>query len=154
VKLQHTLALAGLLALVAGPSASGSTARTITTIAKGTGITFVDADHSRKPSAGDYEIGTSVYLHPGSGKAIGRSSVVCVQLDAAGTKYQCQGSSHFAGGDVITAGRFSPAARSGSQAILGGTGVYAGATGAQAITWLDAHFGRARVVFRFSAYAA
>jgi hypothetical protein len=37
------------------------------------------------------------------------------------------------------------------QAVVGGTGVYAGMTGSVKGTWLDARFARARVVFTLSA---
>jgi len=46
-----------------------------------------------------------------------------------------------------TFGRFAPAAKTGSLAIVGGTGVYAGAAGTQSVTWLGAQFARSKVVF-------
>ena len=53
----------------------------------------------------------------------GRGSVLCTQTDAAGAAYQCQGVTHFPGGDVVTAGRFSALSKTMSQAIVGGPGV-------------------------------
>jgi hypothetical protein len=139
------------LALTATSVASGSnapdSARTIKAVAQGTGITFIDADHSGKPSVGDYEVGSSVYLNARTGKAIGRGTVVCTQVNATGTRYQCQGQSHFAGGDVLTAGLFDATAKTYTQAVVGGTGVYASAAGTLSGAWLDARFSKARVVF-------
>jgi hypothetical protein len=139
--------LAAVGASVALASARGGSERTITAISRGTGITFVDADHDGKPSLGDYEIGSTVLVSPKSGKPIGHGSVVCTQINATGTQYQCQGVSHFAGGDVVSAGLFSVTSKTLSQAIVGGTGVYAGARGLYRGTWLDAKFARAKVVF-------
>jgi hypothetical protein len=149
VKLQHSIALslAGMCALAAASAAFGSSARTINAIAKGTGITFVDADHSGKASAGDYEIGTVVYVNPKSAKPIGHGSIVCTQIGASATAYQCQGVAHFAGGDIVTAGPFSASSKTGSLAVVGGTGVYARVAGLQSTTWLDNRFARAKVTF-------
>ena len=148
------LTIGSLVCVIAAASASiplGSAAvgseRTITAIQKGTGIAFVDADRNGMPSIGDYEVGTAVYVKPASGKAIGRSSVVCTQINAAGTQYQCQGLSHFSGGDVISAGLFSATAKTYSQAVIGGTGVYSGVTGVLKGTFLDATFSRTKVTF-------
>jgi hypothetical protein len=138
---------AAALAAVAFGSDAGSSARAIAAIAKGTGITFVDADHSGKPSLADYELGTTTYVSPATGKAIGRGSVVCTQINTSGTNYQCQGVARFPGGDLVTAGRFSPLRKTYVQAIVGGTGVYSGARGVLRGTWLDAKFSRAKVVF-------
>jgi hypothetical protein len=141
-----------LVALAVAPHAfAGGGARTISAISKGAGITFVDADRSGKPSVGDYEIGSSVYVSPKSGKVIGHGSIMCTQIDTVGGSYQCQGVTHFAGGDVVTAGLFSPASKTGSQAIVGGTGVYAGVDGLVTVTWLDTKFARARVVLTLQA---
>jgi hypothetical protein len=117
------------------------------TRARGGGITLVDANGDEKPSRGDYEVATSVYVHPKSGKPLGRGSVVCTQIDAAGLRYQCQGAAHFAGGDIVTAGLFPVTAKSFALAIVGGTGVYAGSRGTLRVTWLDAKFARARAAF-------
>jgi hypothetical protein len=152
VKLRRSipLALAVPAVLTAGSHAlAAGSGKTISAISKGVGITFVDADRNGRPSLGDYEVGNSVYVNRTSGKVIGRGSVTCTQTDPAGGSYQCQGVAHFAGGDVVTAGRFAPASKTGSHAILGGTGVYEGVTGVLAITWLDPTFARASVVFRF-----
>src|SRR5262245_56296289 len=100
------LAAAALTAVAFGSDA-GNSGRSIAAVARGTGITFVDADHSGKPSLADYELGTTTYVNPASGKAICRGSVVCTQINASGTQYQCQGVARFPGGELVTAGRFS-----------------------------------------------
>jgi hypothetical protein len=128
-----------------GSGSAGAPARTINAIAKGTGITLVDADRNGKPSIGDYEIGMTVYLK--AGKQIGSGSVVCTQTNAAGTRYQCQGLQRFPGGDLITAGLFSATSKTYAQAITGGTGVYTGVSGTLNGRWLDPMFARAKVVF-------
>ena len=139
-------AIAGVGTTVAfGAAGAAGPERTITAIAKGTGITFVDADRNGKPSLGDYELGTTVYVK--GGKKIGSGSVVCTQTNAAGTHYQCQGLQHFAGGDLITAGLFSATSKTYAEAITGGTGVYGGVSGTMNGRWLDARFARAKVVF-------
>ena len=132
-------------------SAAGGSAKTITALGLGTGITRVDADHSGKPSLGDYEIGFSRYVEPKSGKAMGHGSVVCTQINAAGTEYQCQGVTHFPGGDVATAGLFSVLAQSYSLAVTGGTRAYAGMTGTFTGTWLTKDYSKARAVFSLHA---
>ena len=82
-----------------------------------------------------------------AGKRVGRGSAICVQINAAGTEYQCLNQNHFPGGDIFTAGFFSATAKTYVEAIVGGTGVYAGLTGTVAGTWLAADFSRAREVF-------
>ena len=152
MKLHRTiqLSVAALAALtVASQALAAGDARTISAISKGAGITFVDADLSGKPSIGDYEIGNSIYVNPKSGKVIGHGSLMCTQTDAAGTTYQCQGVVHFPGGDLMTAGLFSPMSKTGAQAVIGGTGVYRGVSGLLSLTWLDSKFARARVAFSF-----
>jgi hypothetical protein len=142
---------AACVAAVTGASvalgSAGGSERTITATSLGTGIALVDADHDGKPSVGDYEVGTSRYVDPESGKAIGHGSVVCTQINAAGTEYQCEGSTHLPGGDLTSAGLFSPLERSFSLAVTGGTGVYAGASGTVAVTWLAKDFSKSRTVF-------
>ena len=148
--MKRTLCTAGVIALVAAPAALGSSnnSRTISAIAKGAGITFVDADSSGKASIGDYEVGRSVFVNPKSGKEIGRGSVVCTQIDATGIVfYQCQGVTHLTGGDIVTAGPFTASAKTFTLAVTGGTGVYEHVRGLLTTTWLDPRFTRARVVF-------
>ena len=57
-------------------------------------------------------------------------------MNAAGTEYNCTDYNHFAGGDIITAGRFSPLEKIDREAIVGGTGNYAGMRGTFAVRWL------------------
>ena len=150
VTLACLIAVVGALAgaSVAFGSAAGSgSVRTIKAIAQGAGITFVDADRNGKPSIGDYEIGATVYVDPASGKPVGRGSVICTQINAAGTQYQCQGQSRFPGGNVISAGPFAATSKTYLQAVVGGTGAYEGVKGTLAGIWLDAKFARAKVVF-------
>jgi hypothetical protein len=116
-------------------------------IAKGTGITFVDVDHSGKPSVGDIEIGTTVFLDPKSATPVGRGWVTCMQVSASGGRYQCQGLAHFPAGDIATLGPFNAGARTSSISVVGGTGTYAHVTGLQTTTWLDKNFARAKVSF-------
>ena len=134
-------------ASVAFGSAAGSSERTITATSLASGIVFVDADGNKKPSLGDYEVGLSRYVDAKTGKAIGHGSVVCTQTNAAGTQYQCEGVAHFPGGDVASAGLFSPLAKTFSLAITGGTGAYAGTTGTLTVTWLAKDFSKSRSVF-------
>src|SRR5262245_18937226 len=109
------LVIGFLVCLAAGATAasvalgSSSSGSTITATALGTGIALVDADHSGKPSLGDYEVGLTRYVDK-SGKAMGRGSVTCTRTNVAGTQYQCAGVAHFPGGDLTTAGVFSPLA--------------------------------------------
>ena len=123
--------------------------QTITVVAKGTGLTFVDADRSGKPSIGDYEIGSTVYLNRTSAKAVGRGWVVCTQIDSSRARYECRGTAHFAGGDIVTAGPFDPRKGTFSLAVVGGTGVYAGVRGQQRTTWLTEDYSRSKVTFSF-----
>src|SRR4029079_8094758 len=130
------LAAAGVAAAVVASIASGSDgSRTIAATAVGAGITFVNAHHSGAPSLGDYEIGRTRFVDEG-GKAVGRGTVTCTQVNPAGTQYTCSGVNHFTGGDLTTAGIFSPLAKSFSLAITGGTGAYAGARGTLKTIWL------------------
>jgi hypothetical protein len=76
------LAAAALAAVAFGSDAGGS-ARAIAAIAKGTGITFVDADHSGKPRR-RLRARYTTYVSPATGKAIGRGSVVCAYAGARG----------------------------------------------------------------------
>jgi hypothetical protein len=121
--------------------------RTIVATGLGAGITLVDADANQKPSIGDYEVGLTRYVDPKTGKGMGRGSVVCTQTNAGGTEYQCQGVTHFPGGDVFDAGLFSPISPTSSLAIIGGTGAYAGASGTILVTWLAKDFSKSRTVF-------
>lgn len=150
MKLHRISFAAAALALAAASAAFGSAsgsskARTIKATALGTGITFVDADRNGKPSLGDYEIGTQVLVNSAA-KRLGYGSVFCVQVNPAGTEYQCQSQFHFAGGAVMSAGPFSATSPTYASAIIGGTGTYAGVTGTVAGTWLDKKFTKARVV--------
>jgi hypothetical protein len=154
VKLHRNIFVATALALAVastafGSASGGSSARTIKATALGTGITFIDADRSGKPSIGDYEIGTNVFVNS-AGKRLGHGSVFCVQVNAVGTQYQCQSQLHFAGGDIMTAGAFSATSPTYNSAIVGGTRAYAGVTGTMSGKWLDKNFAKARVVLTLS----
>jgi hypothetical protein len=119
---------------------------TITTVARGRGLRIVDADRSGKPSLGDLEVERQQFVTV-AGVKLGRSSEVCVQIDAAGSLYHCQSLNHFAGGDIVTAGSRSSSTRTYTSAIVGGTGIYTGASGIVTGRLLDSKLGRARVVF-------
>ena len=68
-------------------------------------------------------------------------------MNAAGTEYNCTDYNHFAGGDIITAGRFSPLEKIDREAIVGGTGNYAGMRGTFAVRWLARDFSKAQETF-------
>jgi hypothetical protein len=118
----------------------------IKTIQKGTAFTTIDADHDGKASIGDYSIGTVVHVSPKTGKVMGGGTAICTQINATGTRFDCQGEDHFAGGQIREAGRFT-FARTFRLAILGGTGIYEGASGELKGTWLDKQLTKARDVF-------
>jgi hypothetical protein len=144
--------LAAVVALAAAPvtartATHEASATTIETFTRGLGITLVDADHSGKPSIGDIEIPRQQFLNR-AGKKIGRGVGICVQVNTAGTGYECQTHYHFAGGDIMTAGPFSVLGKRFTWAIVGGTGAYSSMTGTLEGTWLDSKFDRARVLFR------
>ena len=70
----------------------------------------------------------------------------CLQVNAAGTEYNCTDYNHFAGGDIITAGRFSPLEKIDREAIVGGPN-YAGMRGTFAVSWLARDFSKAQEAF-------
>ncbi len=146
-----TLVAATAIALAATSVAFGSGAgsgavTTIKVTALYTGLTKVDADHNGKSSIGDYALGPLVFLND-AGKRSGRGSWSCLQINAAETQYQCNKQYHFAGGDVFTTAPFSVLSKTTLEAVIGGTGVYAGKTGTVAGTWLASDFSKARLVF-------
>ena len=79
-------------------------------------------------------------------KVIGGGTAICTQLDRQGKLYDCQGEDHFAGGDLRESARF-PLGKGFTFAILGGTGIYSGASGELKGTWLDAKATNARDTF-------
>jgi hypothetical protein len=118
----------------------------IKTIQQSTAYTSVDADRDGKPSVGDYSIAQVVHLSPRTGKPIGGGSAICTQVNAGGSPFDCQGQDHFAGGEIREAGRFT-ISKGFRLAILGGTGIYQGASGELNGTWLDRKLTRSRDVF-------
>lgn len=151
MKLQRITLAAAALALAAASVAFGSASgddstKTIRAVLQYTGLTEIDGDRNGKPSVGDSAIAPAVYLNA-AGKRLGHGSAICVQVNAAGTQYACEGQNHFPGGDIFHAVRFSVAGKNFRGAVLGGTGVYAGLRGTYDGRWLAADFSRARVVF-------
>jgi hypothetical protein len=134
------------LAFTAGNGARSS----IEMIGKATGLTLVDADHSGKPSLGDYEIGKVTLVDPGSGAIIGQSVVNCTILSTARTEFLCLGYNRLRGGELVLAGHFSALSKTYRLAIVGGTGDYAGAGGWENGTWLDAKFTKVRIKDTFT----
>jgi hypothetical protein len=143
------LGVAVLLGVAASASASHSSISTIRTLQKGTAATWVDADHSGKPSIGDYTVFRAVHLDPTTRKVIGGGTAICTQLDAKGLLFDCQGEDHFAGGDLRESARF-PIGKGFTFAILGGTGIYRGASGELKGTWIDSKLTNARDTFTIS----
>ena len=119
---------------------------TVKTIQRGIAFTSIDADHNGKPSVGDYSVAQVVHLSPKNGKVIGGGTAICTQINASGSLFDCVGEDHFAGGEIREAGRFT-ISKSFRLAILGGTGVYQGASGELDGTWLDSKLSRSRDVF-------
>jgi hypothetical protein len=145
VALAAALAAAGA-SVAFGSSPNSAPARTIKATLFYTDLTQVDVDHNGKPSVGDLAVAPGLYVNA-AGKQIGTVFASCLQVNAAGTHYNCQDYNHFAGGDIITGDRFSPTEKTIHEAILGGTGVYAGVTGSVDGQWLKSDFSKAKVVF-------
>jgi hypothetical protein len=138
----------GLLVVCSAAASSGGPpdVKIIKTIQRAAAFTTVDADHNGKPSIGDYSVAQVVHLSPKTGKAIGGGTAICTQVNASGSLFDCQGEDHFAGGEIREAGRFT-ISKGFRLAILGGTGIYEGASGELNGTWLDSKFTRSRDVF-------
>jgi hypothetical protein len=119
---------------------------TITTVARGLGLRTVDSDHSGTASLGDLQVERRLFV-AARGAKLGRSSGLCVQINASGTLHRCESFDHFAGGDIVTSGSVSSSARTYTSTIVGGTGVYAGMSGIVRGRWLDSGFERALLVF-------
>jgi hypothetical protein len=132
--------------VVAYAASGSSQAKTIKATLFYTGLTTVDADHNEKPSVGDYAIAPGFFVGAG-GKRLGSVHASCLQMNAAGTEYNCTDVNHFAGGDIITSGRFSPLEKVDREAIVGGTGVYANVRGTLVTRWLAKDFSKAAVTF-------
>jgi len=135
-----------LVAPAAASSTPGAAVTTIKTIQKASAFTTIDADHNGKASIGDYSVAEVIHVSPKTGKVIGGGTAICTQINTAGTRFDCVGEDHFAGGEIREAGRFTLAAGF-RLAVLGGTGVYQGASGELRGTWLDTKLTRARDVF-------
>jgi hypothetical protein len=130
----------------ASPDRHAASTIVINTIQRSTAFAAVDADHNGKPSVGDYSVAQVVHLSPKTGKVIGGGSAICTQINAGGSLFDCQGQDHFAGGELREAGRFT-ISKGFRLAILGGTGIYQGASGELNGTWLDKKLTRSRDVF-------
>jgi hypothetical protein len=143
-------ALALVVASVAFASApSADSPARIRAVLIYTGLTEVDYDGNGKPSIGDTAVAPAIFVNA-AGKRLGHGSATCVQVNASGTRYACEGQNHFPGGDIFTATPFSVTKRTFRGAILGGTGVYTGMGGTIEGRWLAADFSRARVTFQLS----
>jgi hypothetical protein len=143
------VAVAVALALTAvaySASGSSSAARTIKATLFYTGLTPIDSDQNEKPSIGDLSVASGFFVNA-VGKKTGKVYASCLQVNAAGTEYNCTGYNHFVGGDIITAGRFSPLEKVNRSAIIGRTGVYAGMGGSLVTKWLTRDFSKAQVTF-------
>ena len=129
MKLRHVVPVLLVAAVVPSLAAAGTSSRqSITLIGIAAGSTNVDADHSGKPSIGDYSVDRLTMVDPSNGKKVGFDVVTCTILDRSATQYYCQGFDKFAGrGELMIAGFFS--GLSYRAAIVGGTGQFAGARG-------------------------
>lgn len=146
-RITFVVAVVALAATAAAHSASGSSsAKTIEATLYYTGLTPIDSDHNEKPSIGDVSVAPGFFVD-GLGKKLGRVYASCLQVNAAGTEYTCTDYAHFVGGDIITAGRFSPLEKTNRSAIIGGTGAYAGMRGSLVTRWLARDFSKAQVTF-------
>jgi len=140
-------AVALAFAAVAFGAGSGpSSPKTIRATLFYTGLTIVDVDGNGKASIGDLAVSPGFYVNA-AGKRIGTVYASCMQVNAAGTAYNCTDYNHFAGGDIITGDRFAPTETSIHEAVLGGTGIYAGMTGSADGKWLAKDFSKASLVF-------
>ena len=149
------VALSTLLAAVLVPTIAGATPNhavstiTIRTLMKAVAFTSVDADHNGKPSVGDYSVVRVVHVNPRTGKQIGTGTAICTQVNTAGTLLDCQGSDVFPGGEIREAGRFT-LAKKRQLSILGGSGIYDGASGSVNGTWLDPKYTKSSVTFQIT----
>ena len=137
---QSGLALGGILIAalvwVTFAHAGGGSAITIRTLMKTVAFTSVDADHNGRPSVGDYSVAQVVHLDPKTGKRLGTGTAICTQINPAGTLLDCQGSDVFPGGEIREAGRFT-FGKTWRLSVIGGSGIYDGASGSAGGTWLD-----------------
>lgn len=138
---------AALVPAIASGSSQGDAATvTIQTIQSATAFTTIDADQNGKASVGDYSVAQVVHTDPKTGKRIGTGVAICTQINAAGSLFDCQGSDVLPGGELREAGRFT-FGKTWHLSIVGGSGVYDGASGSVQGTWLDAKLTRSRDVF-------
>lgn len=142
------VAALALVATAVAYSASGSSSasKTIKATLFYTGLQQIDSDHNGKASVGDLAVAPGFFVD-GAGKRSGRVYSSCLQVNAVGTEYNCTDYNHFAGGDIITAGRFSPLEKVNREAIVGGTGIYSGVRGTLAVRWLARDFSKAQETF-------
>jgi hypothetical protein len=146
-RITFVVVVVALAATAAAYSASGSSsAKTIRATLYYTGLTPIDSDHNEKPSVGDVSVAPGFFVD-GLGKKMGRVYASCLQVNAAGTEYNCTDYNHFVDGDIITAGRFSPLEKTSRSAIIGGTGGYTGMRGSVVTRWLARDFSKAQVTF-------
>jgi hypothetical protein len=136
----------GLTAVAYSASGSGTATKTIKATLFYTGLKQIDVDHDGKPSVGDLAVAPGFFVNA-SGKRSGRVYSSCLQVNGAGTLYNCTDYNHFAGGDIITAGHFSPREKIDREAIVGGTGIYTGARGTVEVKWLASDFSKALETF-------
>jgi hypothetical protein len=135
------LAVAALVAPATAAGGSGGTNLDLTGTVTGSGVSL-DAKPAG-PSPGDvgYEVGL-VYDH---GKRVGRFQGVCTTLPRA--SQQCSFTLGLAGGQLVIEAGYGPGFNTGStalEAIVGGTGAYAGAHGQAR----DRELGNTRLAFR------
>ncbi len=143
-RIAAVLLVAGVVPALAAGSAKNAT--TFRTLMKSAAFTMVDADHNGKPSVGDYSVAQVVHVDPKSGKRLGTGTAICTQVDKVGALLDCQGSDVFAGGEIREAGRFVPG-KTWRLSIVGGSGIYDGASGSVSGTWLDPKFSKSADVF-------
>ncbi|MGN6474015.1 MAG: hypothetical protein ACTHK4_10275 [Mycobacteriales bacterium] len=140
---RRTLAVAGALSAAAAitvvpiASASSSTASTSSTIhlvERGGGLKVVDnppkAKHPYDFSPGDIVVVSRVLHHPG-GAVAGHLRLTCIATTA--TTQQCEGAADLSGDLLEFAGVSSPSP-STHIAVIGGTGMFAGARGSAVST--------------------
>jgi hypothetical protein len=139
------VAAVAVAAVACSASGSSSAARTITATLLYTGLTPVDSDQNKKASIGDVSIAPGFFVDA-AGKKMGRVYASCMQVNSPGTEYNCTEYAHFQGGDILSAGRFSPLEKTSRSAIVGGT-VYTGARGTFVVRWLKRDFSKAAVTF-------
>jgi hypothetical protein len=128
---KHSFVVLAALAAAAGIAVTGtaaSGARTLDLTGAVAGYHVVVDAKPAGQSAGDigYETGT-IAMH---GKTVGRFQGTCTQLPHSSS--QCSFALGLPGGQILIEGNYGPGFNSGSvarEAVVGGTGAYAGARG-------------------------